>query len=626
MPAFETVAAALLTAAGLAGLGLAAFQLRRRMGHLPLLAMVALIAVIPAATLHLFLDGRTTQAGAVSPVLAVVPALVSLGLFVYGTLGWRTGIQVACLPLAAGVAIGVLSLASAFVATPVPEAWLPTRARLPLVAGLVAMLGVTAAYGIYHGLHRIGIGILPGVPLGVAAMVGTGVHGTALVGLDEALGLGLGTDLLVSAAGPAVLALVPAGLLALSLEIHLAGLDPDLRTEMLSREPSGRQSLSDTYANAQARELAQAEAVRKQASSYVDLLEGLPEGAYLCKPNGRITYANPALARLLGRPGERLAGKNVAHLLATTQDGGRPRFARYAVEEGKHRAAVTLPNGRMRMVEVTVRSNRSGKLQGRVRDLTEDHLRLQLERQKERAEFYVDLLRHDIGNHIGMPLLHLEILADDDGIGEDQRERVRSAYTGVNEIAELLERVDVLSQIDEVEPEPMDLAPLITSVAGSFAQRHPQATVTTDLPGQPIRVHGSMLLRDALVNLVGNALRHAGPEATITLGAQRRGDRWVVRVDDDGPGIPDDLKETVFQRAEKDQGSSGKGLGLYIVHTVARSLGAKAWATDRVDGEPGAGASFRLALKAAGTGTEHQADLAAAAEAAEEQGSGRAKA
>lgn len=619
MPTVQTVIAAAATGAALAGLGLAAFHLRHRLGHLPLLTIVAVAALIPPATLHLFTGGSLIEAGALSPVLAVVPALVGLGLFIYGTMGWRTGLQVAGLPLVIGTIIAALALTSSFLPTPVPDAWLPAQAGLPLVAGAMVTLGMLAACGTYHGLHRLGSGLVAGLPLAVATMLGTGVHGAGLLGLDVLVDLGLGSDLMIPVAGPAVMALAPAIVLATGLEMHLAGLTPELRRELLGRHPAGRESLSDRYTNAQARELAEAEAVREQASSYIDLLEGLPEGAYICKQGGRVTYANPALGTLLGRPGERLAGKNVAHLLATMGQEGHPRFAKYAVREGKHRAPVTLPSGRKRMVEVTVRSNRSGELHGRVRDLTEDYLRLQIKRQKERAEFYVDLLRHDIGNHIGMPLLHLEILADDDELDEATLERIRSAYTSVNEIAELLERVDVLSQIDEVDPEPMDVAPMVASVAKSFGQRHPQATIRTDLPDGPVRIHGSMLLRDALVNLVGNALRHAGQEATITLGARRRGDRWVLRVDDDGPGIPDDRKDAVFQRAEKDQGSTGKGLGLYIVHTVAQSLGAKVWVDDRVQGQPEEGASFRIALKPADQAPTPAADLEAAARASEDQ-------
>lgn len=613
MPTVQTVVAATLAAGAVASLGLVAFHLRRHLGQLPLLSLVALASVIPAATLHLFTGGGLVAAGAVSPVLAVVPALVALCLFVYATMGWPTGLQVSALPLLAGVALAVLSLASHVAPTFVPETWLSTQARYPLVAGLTASLGLIAGCAIFYGLDRLGLGVVPGVPFAMAALLGTGVHGAGLLGLDTYIGLGLGTDLMVPVAGPAVLALVPGIILAVGLEMHLAGLRPELRSELLGRRPSGRETLSDSYTNAQAREIAEAEAVKEQASSYIDMLEGLPEGAYMCKENGRITYANPALANLLGRPGERLVGENVAHLLATTDADGHPRFAKYAVREGKHRTAITLPSGRKRMVEVTVRTNRSGELHGRVRDLTEDYLRLQLERQKERAEFYVDLLRHDIGNHIGMPLLHLEILADNDDLEDEVLDRIRSAYTSVNEIAELLERVDVLSQVDEVEAEPMDIAPLLTSVADSFAQRHPQATIRTDLPEEEIHVYGSMLLRDAFVNLVGNALRHAGTEATVAIRARRHGKHWILCVDDDGPGIPDDKKDDVFRRAEKDEGSTGKGLGLYIVYTVAQALGAKVWVADRVEGQPDKGASFRMALRAADRGSKPETDLEAAA-------------
>ncbi len=80
-----------------------------------------------------------------------------------------------------------------------------------------------------------------------------------------------------------------------------------------------------------------------------------------------------------------------------------------------------------------------------------------------------------------------------------------------------------------------------------------------------------------LLNLLDNAVRHTPPDSTIELRLSTSGEQAVVEVADDGPGVPRELREQVFDRFVRGDGpadtavSGGSGLGLAIVKAVATS-------------------------------------------------------
>jgi signal transduction histidine kinase len=98
-----------------------------------------------------------------------------------------------------------------------------------------------------------------------------------------------------------------------------------------------------------------------------------------------------------------------------------------------------------------------------------------------------------------------------------------------------------------------------------------------------------------LVNLVENALRHSRPEADVVVVVATEGEQAVVRVLDEGPGIPAGEIDRVFEPFQRLDGSSGRrglGLGLAIARGFAEANGGRVWAEPR----PGTGASFAVAF------------------------------
>ena len=91
-------------------------------------------------------------------------------------------------------------------------------------------------------------------------------------------------------------------------------------------------------------------------------------------------------------------------------------------------------------------------------------------------------------------------------------------------------------------------------------------------------VHGvELLLREALVNLIDNAVRYAGPGATVTVRLRRAGDDVWIDVEDNGPGLASELRERAFERFVRGSTTGeGCGLGLAIVREIAERHGGSA--------------------------------------------------
>ena len=119
-------------------------------------------------------------------------------------------------------------------------------------------------------------------------------------------------------------------------------------------------------------------------------------------------------------------------------------------------------------------------------------------------------------------------------------------------------------------------------------------------PGPPVAILGDAdEVRAAISNLIDNAVKYSGSEVNVTVETARVDGKFVtVRVKDEGPGIPKTELKRVFKRFHRVPGPlasrvKGTGLGLYIVRSVAKRHGGRAWA----DSEgPGRGSTFVLQL------------------------------
>jgi signal transduction histidine kinase len=153
----------------------------------------------------------------------------------------------------------------------------------------------------------------------------------------------------------------------------------------------------------------------------------------------------------------------------------------------------------------------------------------------------------------------------------DQQATHRSVLEETIALQQLVEDLLVLTRSETVQPrrrETVDLREILRS-QGRRARRSERAV---DEQLDPVEIRGEPRDLDrAIGNVVANAIRHARSRVALTLA--RDGDQAVIRVDDDGPGIPIEDRDRVFERFTRlDQArtasTGGAGLGLAIAHDV----------------------------------------------------------
>jgi signal transduction histidine kinase len=146
---------------------------------------------------------------------------------------------------------------------------------------------------------------------------------------------------------------------------------------------------------------------------------------------------------------------------------------------------------------------------------------------------------------------------------------------------------------------PVDLASLVDDVAdelASPAQARDLRLVREGTEQRIVVVGDEDALRQALANLAGNAVRLAPEGSRVRIGAGREPSGWSwLAVADEGPGIPADQHDLVFQRfwrGEGQQGAGGSGIGLALVRQAAEDHGGRVG----LDSEVGAGSTFTMWL------------------------------
>lgn len=176
---------------------------------------------------------------------------------------------------------------------------------------------------------------------------------------------------------------------------------------------------------------------------------------------------------------------------------------------------------------------------------------------------------------------------------------LRRLHRGAERAARLADQLLALARA-EASPrdvaglERLDLKAIAQDAAQDWVPRALQRGADLGFQLESAAVRGrAPLLRELLGNLVHNALEYAGPHsradgsaARITVRTGLREGRALLEVEDNGPGIPADERERVFERFYRAPGSpgTGSGLGLAIVHDIATAHGARVELGDALDG------------------------------------------
>ncbi|MDX6485088.1 MAG: hypothetical protein QOF43_241 [Gaiellaceae bacterium] len=192
----------------------------------------------------------------------------------------------------------------------------------------------------------------------------------------------------------------------------------------------------------------------------------------------------------------------------------------------------------------------------------------------------------DASHELRTPLAHLRVeveLALEHPHGRNELEAaLRSVAAEVDRLSQLAEDLLLLARLDKgivpIRRDDVELEDVLESVAARFERRAADNGRVIEIESNVGSVRVDRLrVEQALGNLVENAIRYGA--GTINVAAVQEGDALVLRVRDEGEGVPAEFAPRAFERftrAEHSRGSGGTGLGLAIVAAVAAAHGGEA--------------------------------------------------
>ena len=224
----------------------------------------------------------------------------------------------------------------------------------------------------------------------------------------------------------------------------------------------------------------------------------------------------------------------------------------------------------------------------------------ELQRQRGRMEFFNSILRHDVLNGMTVIKMRAELLADE--LDGDQAQYAQTIIDWCNTTTEVTKRVrrvvETLATPDEEHRlEPIDVSAILRRKTHELGNAYPEVTFETAVPEQ-VRVRADELLSDVLGNVLTNSLQHNDTDGLrIETAVETAADTVQIRIADNGVGIEDDRKKSVFRRGETSHAKeTGSGFGLFFVDVMIEKYGGDV----RIEDSDAGGACFVIELSTEG--------------------------
>ena len=224
---------------------------------------------------------------------------------------------------------------------------------------------------------------------------------------------------------------------------------------------------------------------------------------------------------------------------------------------------------------------------------------------KRQAELYLDLMSHDINNMNMIGMGYLELALGKLKIDEEGRLLLQKPLEVLKNSSMLIDNVRKTRRAitGELGLSRIDVGQMLEEITAVYDKTHIEGVTIRYTPAKDRYVMANELLKDVFTNLVDNAIKHSKKPVVIDIGisSASEGDRefYKVSIEDNGPGVPDALKDKIFNRMSRgDTNARGSGLGLYLVRTLVESYNGKVWVEDRVPGDYRQGSKFVVLLPA----------------------------
>ncbi|NYT05704.1 MAG: PAS domain S-box protein [Methanomicrobiales archaeon] len=214
----------------------------------------------------------------------------------------------------------------------------------------------------------------------------------------------------------------------------------------------------------------------------------------------------------------------------------------------------------------------------------------QLERAYEETSCYLDIIERSIRRSNDALLTYVRAVQE---IGCPTESCADMIAGSLRQTTELISNISTIRRINEM-PEELDVISLdrvVEKVVSSF----PEGIVTVE--GFRTDVYADEFLQDLFSNLITNSIKFGDPSVQVVIRWEAEEGIVRVTVEDTGPGIPDELKGTIFSCFDPaTRRCTKRGLGLHIVQVLVQRYGGQIHAEDRIPGASRRGLAIRFTL------------------------------
>ena len=340
------------------------------------------------------------------------------------------------------------------------------------------------------------------------------------------------------------------------------------------------------------------------------LLDSAADGIIILTPDHYVERCNPAFARMLGIPVERILGQSHQDVIRWDQrkDGLTleqaevsgwpltPNATLYIEGDIKREEALPLPVG----ITYAPLLNQEGNLVNiiaTVRDIT--HFR----EADELKSTFISVISHELKTPVALIKGYVGTLRREDAkwdpaIIKDSLEVIEEEADRLTELIDnLLDASRLQAGALAINLSDVTLLDMVERIAQRFRTQTTTHTIVVEFPGAfPVILADEERMAQVISNLLSNSIKYSPQGGEIRITAQVLPNQVVICVRDQGPGIaPEDIPHVFdrFYRASKaSRTTKGAGLGLYLVRAVVEAHGGRIW----VDPKPGDGARVCFSL------------------------------
>lgn len=209
-----------------------------------------------------------------------------------------------------------------------------------------------------------------------------------------------------------------------------------------------------------------------------------------------------------------------------------------------------------------------------------------LEENNNMKELLFDILSHDLLNPAGIAMNFVELLNEKE-LDVESREFTRIIGRNINKIIELINDIKTFSKclsIESLDTKEINLKKVWENVIDEQEPISRKKKINVKLESEKCIITGSMIIKEVFVNLLSNAMKYSGSDTNIEVIIKENHRTCYIEVRDEGLGIEDKYKESIFERFTRGdkQGVRGSGLGLAIVKSIVEMHHGKVWVEDNI--------------------------------------------